>query len=165
MIVALLPLGASAADPRVEARSSGSDRATAQRIASALLARPLAAQLLRVRCERVGPHTDCGLVLSGRKFHRRLDVAGWNAEVASLIDAAFAAAPGVEEVDCWATVPIGTGFGVVVSGDYAKPTSATVFSITVPRTKREAVRAQLREGGGVFWDAAFRASLAKGSSG
>jgi len=48
-------------DARVTARSAGSDLTTARRIAAALLARPFAAQLLHVRCERVGPHIDCGL--------------------------------------------------------------------------------------------------------
>lgn len=118
-----------------------------------------------MRCERQGSHVDCGLVLSGVKFHRPLDLAQWNAEIAGLIDGAFAAAPEVEEVDCWATVPLSAGQGVVVSGDFAKPTSATVFSVTVPRAERGAVRARLRDGRGVFWDPAFRASLAKGTSG
>jgi hypothetical protein len=156
---------ASAADPRVVQRSSGSGLATAQRIAAALLARPLPAQLLRVRCETVLRHTDCGLTLAGTKFHRPLDLAAWNDEVAALIEDAFAAAPGVDEIDCWATVPLDAGKGTVVSGDYAKPTAATVFSITVPRRQRSAVRARLAGGRGVFWDPAFRASLSKGTRG
>ncbi len=157
------PVGA--ADPRAEARSFGSDRATALRIASALLARPLPAQLLRVRCERVGRHADCGLTLSGKRFHRTLDLRGWSDEVASLIAGAYAAAPEVDEVDLWATVPLDAGQGTVVSGDYAKPTAATVFSIAVPRAERPAVPARLRDGRGVFWDPAFRASLSKGTDG
>jgi hypothetical protein len=152
-------------DPRVTARSSGSDVATARRIAAALLARPLAAQLVRVRCERVGRHADCGLVVSGTKFHRRLDLVAWNAEIAALVDGAYAAAPEVDEIDCWATVPLNAGKGTVVSGDYAKPTSATVFSITVPRAERGSARARLAGGAGVFWDPAFRAALSKGTGG
>jgi hypothetical protein len=146
-------------------RSAGSDLATARTIAAALLARPLPAQLVRVRCERVGAHVDCGLVVSGVKFHRPLDLAAWNAEIAGLIDGAFAAAPAVEEVDCWATVPLDAGRGTVVSGDFAKPTAATVFTITVPRAQRAAVRARLGSGEGIFWDPAFRAALSKGTSG
>ena len=146
-------------------RSSGSDVATARRIAAALLARPLAAQLLRVRCERVGGHVDCGLVISGVKFHRRLDVGSWNAEIAGLIDRAYAAAPEVDEVDCWAIVPLDAGRGAVVSGDFAKPTAATVFSISVPRAARASVRSRLETGSGVYWDPAFRGSLSKGSNG
>lgn len=152
-------------DPRVVARSAGGDVVTSRRIAARLLARPLAAQLLRVRCERVGPHVDCGLVLSGTKFHRALDLTAWNAEVAALVDGAFAAAPGADEIDCWATVPLDAGKGTVVSGDYAKPTAATVFSITVPRAARAGMRARLAGGAGVFWDPAFRAALSKGSTG
>ena len=129
------------------------------------MARPLAAQLLRVRCERVGRHADCGLVVSGVKFHRALDLAAWNAEIAALVDGAFTAAPEVDEVDCWATVPLDAGKGTVVSGDYAKPTSATVFSITVPHAARGSVRARLADGSGIFWDPAFRASLSKGTTG
>jgi hypothetical protein len=118
-----------------------------------------------VRCERVGPHVDCGLVVSGAKFHRPLDLAGWNAEIAALIEGAYAAAPGIDEVDCWATVPLDAGLGTVVSGDFAKPTAATVFSITVPRAQRAAARARLASGAGVFWDPAFRAALSKGTGG
>ncbi len=146
-------------------RSTGSDLATARRIAAALLAHPLPAQLVRVRCERVGAHVDCGLVVSGVKFHRPLALAAWNAEIAGLIEGAFAAVPAVEEVDCWATVPLDAGRGIVVSGDFAKPTAATVFSITVPRAQRGAVRARLGSGEGIFWDPAFRAALSKGTSG
>lgn len=152
-------------DPRVLARAKGSDLVAARQIASALLARPLPAQLLEVRCERAGPHLDCGLVLSGTKFHRRLDEAGWDAEVTALIAGAYAAEPSADEIDCWATVPIATGRGEVVSGDFAAPTTANVFSITVPRTDRAAVAARLRGGRGVFWDPAFRASLSKGAGG
>ncbi len=127
--------------------------------------RPLPAQLLLVRCERAGTHVDCGLVVSGVKFHRALDTRGWDEEIAGLIDGAFRAAPGVDEIDCWATVPLDAGKGAVVSGDYAKPTSANVFSITVPRAERSGYRGRLASGRGVFWDPAFRASLAKGTSG
>jgi hypothetical protein len=164
-VLASVPATARGDDARVAARSAGSDLPTARRIAAALLARPLPAQLLRVRCERVGPHADCGLVVSGTRFHRPLTLASWDAEIAGLIDGAYAAAPEVDEVDCWATVPLDAGKGTVVSGDYAKPAAATVFSITVPRARRGAVRARLADGQGVFWDPAFRAALSKGTSG
>ena len=156
---------ANADDARVVQRSSGGDVATARRIAAALLAHQLPAQLLRVRCERAGGHVDCGLVVSGTKFHRALDLASWDAEIAALIAGAYAAAPGVDEVDCWATVPLDAGKGAVVSGDFAKPTSATVFSITVPRGGRADVPQRLAEGRGIFWDPAFRTSLSKGTNG
>jgi hypothetical protein len=146
-------------------RSFGSDVATARRIAAALLARPLAAQVLQVRCERAGRHADCGLIVSGVKFHRTLDLRAWDDEIAALVERAFGAAPEVDEIDCWATVPLDVFRGTVVSGDYAKPTAATVFSITVPRAARARVRARLPGGPGVFWDPAFRASLSKGTTG
>jgi hypothetical protein len=164
VVLAAAPLVARA-DARVDARSAGSDLPTARRIAAALLAGPHPAQLLKVRCERVAAHVDCGLTVSGTRFHRTLDLAAWNAEIAGLIEGGYAAAPEVDEIDVWATVPLDAGKGVVVSGDLAKPTSATVFSITVPRSDRGTVRERLAAGRGVFWDPAFRGSLAKGTSG
>jgi hypothetical protein len=152
-------------DPRVVARAEGGDLVTARRIAAALLARTLPAQLLHVRCEHAGAHVDCGLVVSGVKFHRRLDLAGWDDEIAGLIAGAYAAAPGIDEVDCWAVVPLAVGRGEVVSGDFAAPTSANVFSITVPHGARATVVARLRDGRGIFWDPAFRAALSKGTDG
>ncbi len=160
-----MPLAARADDARVNARSTGSALTTARTVATALLARPLPAQLLKVRCERAGAHVDCGLTLSGVHFHRPLDLAAWNAEVLALVDAGFAAAPEVDEIDCWATVPLDAGKGVIVSGDFARPTSATVFSVTVPRAELGALRARLSSGRDIFWDPAFRASLAKGTRG
>lgn len=164
-MLALAPLTARGDDARVVGRSAGSDLPTARRIAAALLVHPLPAQLLKVRCERAAAHVDCGLTVSGTHFHRALDLAAWNAEIASLIEAAYAAAPDVDEIDLWTTVPLDAGKGVIVSGDLAKPTSATVFSITVPRSDRGAVRERLATGRGVFWDPAFRGSLAKGTRG
>jgi hypothetical protein len=163
--VAAATLAAGAQDARVMQRSSGGDVTTARRIATALLARTQPAQLLRVRCERAAAHVDCGLVVSGVKFHRTLDLGSWNTEIAALIAGAYAAAPEVDEVDCWATVPLDAGKGTIVSGDFAKPTSATVFSITVPRARRGEVAKRLAGGRGVFWDPAFRRSLSKGTNG
>jgi hypothetical protein len=147
------------------ARSGGSDPTTARAIATAVLAVTPPAQVTHVRCERAAAHVDCGLVVSGTHFHRALDERAWDAEIATLIDGAFAAAPAVDEIDVWATVPADAGHGAVVSGDFAQPTSANVFSITVPRADRHTFRARLASGRGVFWDAAFRASLAKGTRG
>ena len=164
---AAAPVSASIvyANPRVAQRTAGSDLVAARAIAARLLARTWPAQLTHVRCERVGPHLDCGLVVSALKFHQALDIRSWNDEIAALIAGAYAAAPNADEIDCWATVPLDAGQGTVVSGDYAKPTSATVFSITVPRAGRDDVVRRLASGSGVFWDPAFRASLAKGTHG
>ncbi|MBV8116609.1 MAG: hypothetical protein JOZ01_01455, partial [Candidatus Eremiobacteraeota bacterium] len=67
----------------------------------------------------------------------------------------FAAAPATEEIDVWASVPIEVGKGVVVSGDLAKPTSRTVFSVSVRRGEKPSeilARADQTTGSGVFWD-------------
>ena len=147
---------------RATARARGSDRATAVAVGRALLARPLPAQLTQVRCERLGQHRICGLVLSGVKFKRRLDRRGFLNEVRELITGAFAQAP-LEEVDLWTTVPLGTGAGVVVSGDLAVATAATVFALTVPHAALAGLDEKLATGHDVFWDASFADSLAKGT--
>ena len=158
---ALTAVRAGAADYRAEGRAAGGDRATAVRVAHALLARPLDVQLTRVRCERAGGAGFCGLTLSGVKFHQRIGTAAFTAEVDALVRGAFAADPGLAEVDLWVTVPAGTGKGAVVSGDFALPSSATVFAVTVPRANA----AHVSNGADVFWDPAFRSELARGSAG
>lgn len=150
-------------DERAAGRSFGTDKATADAIGRAVLAQPLAAQLTRIRCDRVGVHRVCGLVLSGVKFHRPLDRQGFLNEVRDLVRGAFAAAP-IDEVDLWTTVPLDAGRGAVVSGDLAQPTSATVFAITVPRAALAGLDRQLASGHDVFWDSEFAALLAKGTA-
>ena len=144
---------------RVEARAAGGDRPTALRVAAALLARPLPVQLIKVRCERLGEQRFCGLTLSGVKFHRRMDRAAFDGEVDGLIARAFAADPQVVEVDLWTTVPADAGKGAVVSGDFALPTSATVFAVTARRGDAAPSR-----GPNVFWDPAFRRELDRGTA-
>jgi hypothetical protein len=157
----LHPPAAPAADRRAELRAAGGDRDTAVRVARALLARPLALQLTRVRCERVGAERFCGLTLSGVKFRGRVDTRAFDAEVQGLVRGAFAAEPLIAEVDLWVTVPLSAGKGAVVSGDFAQPSSATVFATTVPRD--EVLHAA--NGPNVFWDPAFRREIAGGSTG
>lgn len=161
---AAVPPPPNATNARVLQRSAGTDVMTARKIAAALLAHTQPAQLTRVRCERSAKHVDCGLIVSGTKFHRSLDLAAWDAEIVALVAGAYAAVPELDEVDCWATVPLDAGKGTIVSGDFAQPTSATVFSITVPRAQRATVAKRLNAGQGVFWDPAFRASLSKGTT-
>jgi hypothetical protein len=161
VVASLIVSVASAADYRAEGRAAGGDRATAVRVAHALLAQPLALQLTRVRCERVTNEAFCGLTLSGVKFHRRIDTGGFRAEVDSLVRGAFAVDPAIAEIDLWVTVPADAGKGAVVSGDFALPTSATVFAVTVPR----ALAGHPSDGENVFWDPTFRGELARGSSG
>jgi hypothetical protein len=154
-VLAAAAVPASAADVRAVERSAGGDRITAIAIAQALLARPLDMQLTRVRCERFRDQHFCGLVLSGVKFHRRLDTAAFTGDVAALVRGAFAVDPAIAEVDLWVTVPLDAGKGAVVSGDFAQPTSATVYATTVVRGAAP--------GANVFWDGAFARELAAGS--
>ncbi len=158
--VALLPAAAAAAT-RAELRSTGSDRATALRVANVLFARPLDFQLTRVRCERGGGRAFCGLVLSGVKFHRRLDTASFERDVDALVGAALAADDAIAEVDLWVTVPADAGKGAAVSGDFAQPTAATVYAVTTPRGQRT----RPSVGPNVFWDPTFRRELDAGTNG
>jgi len=146
---------------RAMQRATGSDRPTAVTVAASLLAHPLPAQLLKVRCDRAGDHRVCGLVVSGVKFHRPLDRTAFLGEMHDLIAGAFAAAP-IEEVDLWTTVPLDAGKGAVVSGDFARPTSATVFAVTVRRPELPQLAAILAGSHNVFWDPAFARELAAG---
>jgi hypothetical protein len=144
-------------------RAAGSDRPTAVAVAASLLVQPLPAQLLKVRCDRAGNHRVCGLVVSGVKFHRALDRAAFLAEMHDLIAGAFAAAP-IEEVDLWTTVPLDAGKGAVVSGDFARPSSATVFAVTVTRAELPRLTSILAGSRNVFWDPAFARERAAGGA-
>jgi len=156
-----VPPSASDVALRAAARARGSDRLTAVAVARALLANPLPAQLVQIRCERAGAHRICGLVVSGVKFKYALDRRAFLAEVRALIEGAFRTAP-IEEVDLWTTVPLSAGKGAVVSGDAAVPTAATVFAVTVPRIALGQLERRLASGRDVFWDPSFADSLAKG---
>jgi hypothetical protein len=157
------PLSPSEITARALERARGTDRATAVAVGRALLAHPLPAQLTQVRCEKTGAHRICGLVVSGVKFKHPLDRRGFLAEVRELIEGAFAEAP-LEEVDLWATVPLAMVKGVVVSGDLAVATAATVFAVTVPRSALRALPEQLESGRDLYWDTSFADSLAKGAA-
>jgi hypothetical protein len=159
LALALLPMPAPALT-RAELRASGGDRATAVRVATALFARPLDLQLTHVRCERVGARSFCGLTLSGVKFHRRIDTAAFERDVDALVRGALAVDPQIAEVDLWVTVPADAGKGAVVSGDFAMPTSATVYAVTVPRAGSAP-----STGVNVFWDPIFRRELDAGTAG
>ncbi len=100
-----------------------------------------------------GTHVVLGLRLSGVKFHSTLTRDAFDREVMDLVARAFSAAPVAEEVDLWVTVPIDVGKGMVVSGDLAKPTTRTVFTLSVRRGERaDALAARLHSGGNVFLD-------------
>lgn len=159
-----LPLQARAVSAyvaaRAQGRAEGSDRARAVGLGDVLLATVWPAQVLKVRVDSVLGHHVAGLVLSGTRFHDRLDEAGFLREVQSLITLAFGHAP-VEEVDLWATVPRDAGIGAIVSGDLAQPTSRNVFALTVRRADLPRLATILRSNE-VFWDAAWRARLRAG---
>lgn len=146
-------------NPRALARASGGDRLTAIAVAQVLLARPLDMQLTKVRCERSGDRRFCGLTLAGVKFHRSLNTASFDADVDALIRDAFATDAAIAEVDLWVTVPADAGKGAIVSGDFARPTSATVYATTA--TRASAIHPST--GPNVFWDPTFRAELAAGT--
>jgi hypothetical protein len=151
----------AATDYRAAGRSAGGDRALALRVAHVLLARPLDLQLTRVRCEQAAGASYCGLTLSGVKFHGRVDTAAFRTEVDQLVHGAFAVDPAIAEVDLWVTVPANAGKGAIVSGDFAMPSSATVFATTVPR----GLAGSPSGSDNVFWDPKFRSELAQGSDG
>lgn len=134
------------------ARASGNAKPLAVRIGRAIFATEWSAQILNVYADGIGSHRVAGLRLSGVHFHRALTRAAFAGEVAELVRRTFAAAP-VEEVDVWAAVPLAVSKGIVVSGDLAKPTSRTVFTISVRRGEPTAeIVSRMNAGRGVFWD-------------
>lgn len=111
------------------------------------------AQISQISANAVGSHLIVGIRLWGVKFHRPLTKAEFVGQVTDLVVRAFAAAPTAEEVDLWASVPIAVGKGTIVSGDLAKPTSRTVFSLSVRRGESQtAIAERAGLGIGVFWD-------------
>ncbi len=147
---------------RAAGRAEGNDRAAAVALATALLAREWPAQVLKVRVDAIGGHRVAGLLISGVKFHAPLDEAGFLREVSAIVEQSFAASD-VEEVDVWTVVPLDAGKGAIVSGDLAKPTSLTVYTVTIPRAQRARIDAIVRDPSEVFWDPAWRASLDTGT--
>ncbi len=159
MLALALPSAAAGAarDPRVVARSVGSDLPRAQAIAARILARQEPAQVVRVRVDGAGAHRVAGITIAGTKFRGPISEGRFVAEVVAVVRDAFVD-PAIEETDVWVTVPIVAGEGVVVSGDLAQPTTRNVFTVTVPRTRAAAV-ARLARSRDAYWDSAFRASL------
>jgi len=117
-------------------RIAGNAPQAAETVAVALLAKRFPEQIDKVRVEQIPPATVAGITLEGRKFHATVDRARFAQDVREMVDAAFAAAPNLDEVDVWATVPVAVAPGAVVSGDEAAPTERTVFSAAVERSGR-----------------------------
>ena len=150
-------LHAPAASPSIDvldadSRATGNRKATAIAIGKAIFRTEWPAQVLKVYANAVDAHEVAGLTVSGVKFHEPLTKPEFFDEIAQLVSVAFASSS-VEEVDIWATVPLSVGRGIVVSGDLAKPTSRTVFTLSVRRGETPAALAsRLRSGRGVFVD-------------
>ncbi len=112
-------------------------------------------QISQISANQLDAHLIVGVRLWGVKFHKPLTREEFVDTVAAIVAKTFVAAPAAEEVDVWASVPIEVGKGVVVSGDLAKPTSRTVFSLAARRG--ESVEAISAAASGtsspdVFWD-------------
>lgn len=150
-----------------DSRSTGNRIDIAERIGDSIFRTTWAAQVSQVSANAIGEHTIVGIRLWGVKFHHPITRDEFLDEVSSLVRTAFAVAPEAEEVDLWASVPIAVGKGVVVSGDLAKPTTRTVFSVSVRRGENpERVFAEASPGSPTFWDqewerSAFKSGLAR----
>lgn len=149
---------ASVLELNARARAAGNRKADALALARALLAVTWPAQLMKVRIDGAGSHEIAGLLLSGVKFHTRLDAAAFTDEVVELVERSFAASA-VEEVDVWAVTPLPVTREEVASGDYLAPTARVVYSATVRRAEAATFAARLRRGDGVYWDAGWRSRL------
>ena len=148
------------------ARSVGNRRDLAERIGKSIFTTRWSAQVSQISANQLDSHLIVGIRVWGVKFHHPITREQFVDEVVSLVERAFAAVPHVEEIDVWASVPIAVAKGVVVSGDLAKPTSRTVFSLTVRRSEpAAALRARAsRDGDGVFWDPQWAAAAFKAAS-
>ncbi|HTZ55136.1 MAG TPA: hypothetical protein VMB20_08715 [Candidatus Acidoferrum sp.] len=153
LAVALLAVMPSVADLDAHSRASGNRIDIATSVGEQLFSTTWPAQVLQVLANQDGTHIVLGLRVNGVKFHGTLTRNAFDREVMDLVARAFAAAPAAEEVDLWVTVPLSVGKGVVVSGDLAKPTTRTVFTVSVRRGEgTESLAARLRSGANVFLD-------------
>lgn len=161
----VLPATATAYSPTVSqldaaARAAGNRRDIAQHVGDRVFAKRWAAEVTQIAANELNGHLILGVRLLGVKFHRPLTRDEFVAEVVSVVGLVFAGAPSAEEVDLWASVPIDVSKGAVVSGDLAKPTSRTVFSVSVRRGEdAAALQARVLAGtNGVFWDVVWARS-------
>jgi hypothetical protein len=156
----------SVADLDAAARAVGNRRDLAERIGLSIFATQWAAEVSQISANSVEGHLVVGIRIWGVKFHTPMTREQFVDEVVSIVERAFAAAPATEEVDVWASVPITIPKGEIVSGDLAKPTDRTVFSVTVRRGESAAaLRARAADlSGDVFWDPLWARSAFKASS-
>jgi hypothetical protein len=143
----------SVADLDAAARAVGNRRELAQRIGESIFSTRWSAEVSQISANSLDGHLIVGIRILGVKFHQPLTRSRFESEVATLVERTFAAQPSTEEIDLWASVPISVAKGEIVSGDLAKPTSRTVFSLTARRGESsQALRARISSGDGVFWD-------------
>ncbi len=149
--------GASAQELRSIARQriEGNDPALAERIGAALLDASYPEPLLKVRVLRVADVTFVGLMLSGVKLHAHIDRDAFVADVGGMVDRAFDARPDIAEVDVWAVTPLQVQPPGEVSGDYAVPTSRTVFSAAITREQAQAAGSRRQMLGTMYWAPRF----------
>lgn len=117
-------------------RIEGNTPQLAESVAVALLARRFAEPIMKVHVLTIPEEAVAGIVLSGVKFHAPVSRNRFIADVREMAKTAFAAAPSLDEIDIWATVPVSVPAGEPVSGDFAVPTSKTVFSSVVTQQRR-----------------------------
>ncbi len=156
----------SVAQLDAQARAAGNRIDLAERIGDAIFATPWSAEVSQISANSLADHLIVGIRVWGVKFHRPMTRDAFASEIAGLAQTTFAVVPSTEEIDLWASVPIAVTKGEIVNGDLAKPTSRTVFSITVPRGESSAsTRARVRAGSdGVFYDSQWARSTFKEES-
>ena len=151
-----LPAFASApsvADLDAHARATGNRKDAAITVGARLFAQKWPAQVMQVAANEMAGHLVLGLRVSGVHFHENLTRAQFLDEIATLVSQSFAALPAAEEVDLWVTVPLSVGKGIVVAGDLARPTSRTVFTLSVRRGEpASALAARLKSGQDLYVD-------------
>ena len=125
--------GPSVADLDAHSRAAGNRLDVATAVGERIFTKTWPAQVLQVEANALDQHMILGLHVSGVKFHAPLTREQFDREIAALVARAFAAEPKAEEVDVWVTVPISVGKGVIVSGDLAKPTTRTVYTLSAVR--------------------------------
>lgn len=133
-------------------RTAGNAPDVAERVGVALLSGGFPEQILKTRVYKTAPAVVAGIMLSGVKFHERVDRQTFAQDAADMIYRAFAADASISEVDVWAVVPIPVAPTATVSGDLAVPTNRTVFSASVRRS--DWVRDQ-GELGTTYWEAGW----------
>jgi len=144
----------STADLDATARAAGNRLDIATRIGERVFAETWPAQVSQISANEIGDHLVVGVRLWGVKFHHAVTREEFVDEVAAIVADAFESSS-AEEVDVWASVPIEVGKDVIVSGDLARPTVRTVFTLTAHRGQSPEAVASLalaKSSPDVFWD-------------